>query len=193
MDTKHLVYLMRSDLFRYTGNITWLLFIKHVMFYPGFKYSFLMRLCAYLQHKVYLWPAYLIARLLYRHYTFRYGISIPFTTDVGAGFFIGHFGGIVVHSDVKIGKNCNISHGVTLGQTNRGTRAGCPTIGNNVYIGPGAKVIGKIQIGSNVAIGANCVVIDDVPDNAVVVGVPGRIASMNGADGYVNKTWPDDN
>lgn len=80
----------------------------------------------------------------------------------------------MVNHRVRIGRNCNISHGVTLGQANRGRRTGVPVIGDGVYIGPGAKVVGAVTVGDNVAIGANCVVVDDVPDNAVVAGVPGR-------------------
>ena len=86
-----------------------------------------------------------------------------------------------------IGDNVNISQGVTIGQTNRGKRKGVPVIGNGVYIGPGAKVIGKVTIGNNVAIGANAVVTEDVPDNACVAGVPAKIVSMNGAEGYVGR------
>jgi serine O-acetyltransferase len=124
--------------------------------------------------------------LFYDYYTYKFGISIPFLADIDAGLYIGHFGGIVVHENVKIGRNCNISHEVTIGKTNRGERAGCPVLGNNVYLGPGAKIIGNIKIGDNVAIGANCVVINDIPDNAVVVGVPGHVVSMKGAEGYIN-------
>ena len=76
---------------------------------------------------------------------------------------------------------------MTIGQSNRGDRRGVPTIGSRVYIGPGAKIIGNIQIGNNVAIGANAVVTKDVPDNAVVAGIPARIISMDGADGYVDR------
>ncbi|MDY6895657.1 MAG: serine acetyltransferase, partial [Thermotogota bacterium] len=96
--------------------------------------------------------------------------------------------GIVVNGNVSIGKNCNISPGVTLGQTNRGKNKGCPTIGDNVFIASGAKIIGNILVGNNVAIGANCVVIEDVPENSVIVGVPGKIISRNGSVGYINKT-----
>jgi serine O-acetyltransferase len=84
-----------------------------------------------------------------------------------------------------IGRNCNISQGVTLGQANRGPRKGYPVIGDNVYIGPGAKVIGNVRVGSKVAIGANCVVTRDVPDNAVAVGIPGHVVSSERSAGYV--------
>ncbi|MGE5865508.1 MAG: serine O-acetyltransferase, partial [Rhizobacter sp.] len=105
-----------------------------------------------------------------------------------SGFYIGHFGGIVVNGESVIGKNCNISQGVTLGQANRGRNKGCPIVGDNVYIGPGAKLVGAVRIGDNVAIGANAVVTRDVPDNAVVVGIPARVISHEGSAGYVNNT-----
>jgi serine O-acetyltransferase len=125
---------------------------------------------------------------MFMRYTYKFGISIPFETNIGAGFYIGHFGGIVVNEACVIGKNCNISHGVTLGAVNRGERQGCPTIGDNVYIGPGAKIVGNIRVGSHAAIGANCVVTKDVPDHGVVVGIPGRVISQDGSVGYVNRT-----
>ena len=71
---------------------------------------------------------------------------------------------------------------------NRGVRKGYPVIGDNVYIGPGAKVIGNVYVGNNVAIGANCVVTKNVPDNSVVVGIPGNVISSKGSTGYVNRT-----
>jgi len=121
-----------------------------------------------------------------RRYRYRYGISIPSNTQIGEGFYIGHFGGIVVNQDCLIGKNCNISQGVTLGQANRGKNKGTPTIGNNVYIGPGVKVVGKVRIGNNVAIGANSVVTKDMPDNSVVAGVPAKVISDGGVSGYIS-------
>lgn len=87
-----------------------------------------------------------------------------------------------------IGKNCNISQGVTLGQANRGKNTGYPTLGDNVYIGPGAKIVGAVKIGNDVAIGANCVVTHDIPDHAVVVGVPGKVISWAGTAGYMDRT-----
>ena len=91
----------------------------------------------------------------------------------------------MVNPAVKIGKNVNISQGVTIGATYRGGKSEVATIGDGVYIGPGAKIVGAVCIGNNVAIGANAVVTHDVPDNAVVAGVPARIISMNGAGEYV--------
>jgi len=121
-------------------------------------------------------------------YKYRFGIDISPDSDIGSGFYIGHYGGIVVSPHTQIGKNCNMSHGVTLGQANRGKNKGHPILGNNIYIGPGAKIIGSVHIGNNVAIGANCVVTKDIPDNAVVVGIPGRIISYDGTKEYINKT-----
>jgi serine O-acetyltransferase len=80
-----------------------------------------------------------------------------------------------------IGENCNISRGVTIGQACRGRRKGTPIIGRHVYIGPGAKIVGAVRVGDFVAIGANCVVTDDVPDHATVVGVPARVISYGGS------------
>src|SRR5262249_9164587 len=118
----------------------------------------------------------------------KYGISISSSTNIGSGLHIGHFGGIVINEQSVIGCNCNVSHAVTLGKANRGRNAGYPYIGDNVYIGPGAKIVGSVRIGNNVAIGPNCVVTRDVPDNSVVAGVPGRIISQAGSEGYVNYT-----
>jgi serine O-acetyltransferase len=183
-------YLVRSDLYRIDGKATPGLLVKSVLFdHETFKYNFWLRTCLFTRHLPFLkFILYPISKLVLRHYTYKYGISIPYTTQVGSGFYIGHFGDIVVNGMSRIGKNCNISHGVTLGMTNRGQNKGYPEIGDNVYIGPGAKIIGGIKIGNNVAIGANCVVTKDVPDNAVVVGIPGKIISYNGSTGYVNNT-----
>jgi serine O-acetyltransferase len=134
------------------------------------------------------WPLYRIAMRVFTHYKYKFGCSIPHTTSIGRGLYIGHIRDIVINERAVIGDNCNISQGVTIGQANRGRRKGTPVIGRNVYIGPGAKIVGAVQVGDHVAIGANCVVTDDVPDYAVVVGVPGRIISFEGSAGYVNRT-----
>lgn len=181
--------LVVSDLFRIDGDASLQSFARHVSRGISFKFIFWMRTARFLRSADGpLRMLYPIARVMYRRYMFRLGISIPFQTAIGPGFYIGHFGGIVVSHGARIGANCNLSQGVTIGQINRGRRGGIPQIGDNVYIGPGAKVLGGITIGNGVAIGANAVVIDDVPDNAVVVGVPGRVISLDGSAGYINRT-----
>jgi serine O-acetyltransferase len=119
----------------------------------------------------------------------KYGIDISFNAQIGPGLSIPHFGGIVVAAKAVIGKNCLISHQVTIGAVLRGEKRGaCPRIGDDVYIGPGAKLFGDIKIGNNVAIGANSVVNKDIPDNAVVVGVPGQVISLKGTEGIIENT-----
>jgi serine O-acetyltransferase len=183
-----------SDLYRIDACTTFSHLVHEVLFGESFKYVFWMRTCRYVRAiPVLKFLVYPIARCCLIHYRYKLGISIPYGADIGKGFFIGHFGGIVINEDVKIGRNCNISHGVTIGRSNRGLRKGCPVIGDNVFIGAGAKLFGLITIGNNVAIGANCVVTKDVPNNAVVAGVAGSVISMSGASDYVRRTDYDRN
>ncbi len=177
--------LWRADLYRYGEGFDARTLLRALVTVPGYRYTFVMRACRVLTAGSGRVPRGL-AILVLQRYSRRYGISIPFDTEIAEGFYIGHFGGIVVNYRTRIGRDCTISHGVTLGQANRGARSGAPVIGDGVYIGPGAKVVGAVTIGNNVAIGANCVVTDDVPDNGVVAGVPGRVISDRGATAYVN-------
>lgn len=133
-------------------------------------------------------PVYIVCRIILNHYRFRFGIDIPYNTEIGPGLYIGHFGGIVVNWQARIGKNCNLNHDVTIGVTYGGKSPGVPIIGDNVYLGPGSKIIGGITIGKHCAIGANSVVTKDMPDGAAVVGIPGEIASMKGSTNYVVNT-----
>ncbi len=176
-------YLLRADLYRYKGSHGLLLGIKAYLRYPGFRFTFWMRLAAFLHAHPCLAPVYWVAHLQGYRYEFKYGITIPIDTAVGPGLYIGHFGGIVINDEARIGRNCNLLQGVTIGVINRGKRKGCPQIGDCVFIGPGAKVLGNINVGSNVAIGANAVVIDDVADGVAVAGVPARIVSRRVAQG----------
>lgn len=168
--------LIKSDLYRYYGKADLKTFLFAILFNPGFKYTFWLRLCK--KHKVFK------PFLLY--YGHKYLIEISPYMDIGKGLYLGHAMGIVVSPQSQLGDNCNISQFVTIGRKNRGRFKGSPVIGNSVYIGPGAKIIGSVHIGNDVAIGANCVVVKDVPDHAVVVGVPARIISYEGSKSYVN-------
>jgi serine O-acetyltransferase len=110
-----------------------------------------------------------------------WGIEIPRTAKVGPGLYIGHYGGITVSSIAVIGRDCNLSQGITIGVSGGGTKRGAPTIGDNVYIAPGARLFGKITIGNNVKVGANAVIHKDLPDNAIAVMDPGfKIISYAG-------------
>jgi serine O-acetyltransferase len=190
MDWQDFKRTILSDLYRYRGQTSLGYLLRQLIWRPGFRYIFVLRLCQFMRGKSMWIPLYILVRLLHRHLTFKYGIQIQPTTAIGEGFYIGHFGCIVVSRRAVIGANCNISQGVTIGQASRGKREGYPVIGDRVYIAPGAKIIGSITIGNDVAIGANCVVVDDVPDNAVVVGIPGKVVSMKGSKGYVDNVRP---
>jgi len=104
------------------------------------------------------------------------GIEFPCEVKIGKDFKIDHFSGIIVSGYASFGDNCIIRNGVTVGLKNLKEPCG-PSIGDNVDIGAGAKVLGPIKIGNNVTIGANAVVITDVPDNSIAVGVPAKVIS----------------
>ena len=121
---------------------------------------------------------YPIVFLLYRHLKYLTGIQIPLGMTIGGGLRLIHFGDVVFNASAKIGDNCVVFNGVTIGGTQRGGLA--PKVGNNVLICTGAKLIGNITVGNNAVIGAGAVVVKDIPDNAVVGGVPAKILSMDG-------------
>ena len=115
-------------------------------------------------------------QLIWFALTTLYGIWLDPSNDIGKGFYIGHFGGIIVRGD--FGDYCSIGQGVTVGTKGAGKSAGWPKIGNNVYFGAGAKAIGDICIGNNVVIGANAVVIKNIPDDHKAVGVPAKLIKV---------------
>jgi serine O-acetyltransferase len=182
-------YLVLADLYRIGGRCDRRTFWRQLTQGEGFRFLFWMRTCRYTrQHPVLRFLVYPLARTLWRHYTYKFGLSIPYTTEIGPGLFIGHFGGVVVSCTATLGRDVNISQGVTIGRANRGRRKGAPVLGDRVYLGPGVKVVGAVTLGSDVAVGANCVIVDDVPDHGVVVGIPGKVISDEGAEGYVEHT-----
>lgn len=129
--------------------------------------------------------AYLIYKILYHKRQIKLGFSIPLNT-FGPGLAIVHYGTIVVAGNAKIGKNCRIHEGVTIGATNGSDKAA--NIGDNVFIGSGAKIIGDVTISSNVAIAANAVVVSDVisETGSTVGGVPARIISNNDSSSNIH-------
>lgn len=159
-------------------------FLKTFFHEPGFRYIFFYRATrAYKRVPV----AGAIARLLLRRCSHRFGFQIPHQVNIGEGFYIGHFGTIIVNRDAVIGRNCNISANATIGQANRGKSQGVPVIGDSVWIGIGATLVGNIKIGNDVMIAPGSYVNFDVPDHSIVIGNPGVIKNRdNATDGYID-------
>jgi serine O-acetyltransferase len=178
---KNLIAMLRADAFRYTGENKKIIYCYR--YFAGYRYSFWMRSSAYFKKSKNI-IAFTFSRIFLSHFIYKFGIDIPYTTHIGPGLYIGHFSGVFISSEAVIGKNFNISQGVTVGRASRGSKVGAPIIGDSVYIAPGAKVIGNISIGNNVTIGANAVVTSDVADNSVVVGIPAKTISHKGSRGY---------
>jgi serine O-acetyltransferase len=146
-----------------------------VFLYPSFKAILKYRKA----HKLYLKKHYYRARKISQRTARKTGIEIHPGAQIGEGFFIDHGHGVVIGETAIIGNNVTLYQGVTLGGTGKEHGKRHPTVGNNVLIGAGAKVLGSLTIGNNCKIGAGSVVLKDVPDNSTVVGVPGRIVIQN--------------
>ncbi len=113
------------------------------------------------------------------------GVSLPAEVPAGEGLYIGHFGAIIISPDARLGRHCNLSQGVTIGLGGRGEGRGAPSLGDRVYVGAGAILFGKIEVGEDAAIGAGAVVTKSVPARAVVVGNPARVISHEGSFEFV--------
>jgi len=145
--------------------------LEALLTYPGFHAI----LCHRISHALWKRKVPLIPRLLSHLVRLCTGIEIHPAAKIGPGLFIDHGSGVVIGETAEIGENCLLYQGVTLGGTGKEKGKRHPTLGNNVVVGAGAKVLGNIVIGNNVKIGANAVVLRSVPDHAIVVGVPGRV------------------
>lgn len=177
--------IIKADLYRYFPGQYSLGRLLKGFKSQGFRYIFLKRLVDLYGQKPVI--GFLLKRFL-RHYTYKYGYQIG--GKISRGFYIGHFGTIIVSINAVLGENCNIGPGVTIGATRRGEKAGAPKIGNLVWIGTNAVIVGKITIGNNVLIAPGSFVNFDVPDNSIVVGNPGVIKhSAEATKGYINNIW----
>lgn len=176
--------LFKSDYYRMTGK----------------KYRFSPKSCVEMMFKNNLKYVWVLRKLqtpackplkpfleLYRfHLSKKHGLDIHANTKIGKGFAIFHAYCIAINPSSVLGDNINISKGVTIGLSARGKYRGCPTIGNQVYIGSNATIVGNIKIGNNVLIAPNSFVNRDVPDNSIVIGNPSTIISKdNATEGYV--------
>lgn len=180
--------LILSDLYRYEGRADLKACLKHLAITPGFKYTFWMRLCWFLRtRKLLKYTIYIFSKAILLRLRHKYGIAIPEYTKIGPGFFINRFGGVYFHGDTVIGANVNITHGTVLGMMNRGPRQGCPIIGDRVFFGARSMAQGSVTIGDDAAVGACALVTKDVPPHGVAGGVPAKVLSSEGSDGYINR------
>ena len=146
-----------------------------VLLYPSFKAMLHYRLA----HKLYEKKMYFLARYVSQRGVRKTGIEIHPGATIGEGFFIDHGNGVIIGETAIIGNNVTLYQGVTLGGTGKEHGKRHPTICDNVMISAGAKVLGSFTVGENSKIGAGSVVLEEVPPNCTVVGVPGRIVKRD--------------
>ena len=173
----------KEDLYRYIPKkYSFKVFLSGIRI-PGFWFTFILRNAGQFRKFTPLW---FIFRILHRKYSYKFGFQIPVSTKIGKGFYIGHFGNVVISPKAIIGDHCNLSQGVTIGRISVGSKMGAPKIGNKVWFGSGCIVVGGIHIGDNVLIGPGAFVNFDVPSHSVVIGNPGKIIPKeNPTVGYI--------
>lgn len=150
--------------------------LEAALCYPGLHAIWLHRIA----HHFYLKGWVVFSRLLNTFSRFLTGIDIHPGAKLGPGLFIDHGMGLVIGETAELGSNVTLYQGVTLGGTGKEKGKRHPTIGNNVVVSSGAKVLGSFKVGDNSKIGSGSVVLKEVPPNSVVVGVPGRVVTRNG-------------
>ena len=146
-----------------------------VFLYPSFKAILRYRVA----HKLYLNKHYFLARWVSQRAVRKTGIEIHPGATIGKGLFIDHGSGVIIGETAELGDNVTLYQGVTLGGTGKEQGKRHPTLGDNVMVSAGAKVLGSFKIGENSKIGAGSVVLKEVPPNCTVVGVPGRIVKKD--------------
>ncbi len=157
--------------------------LEVLLAYPGLHAVWSHRVA----HRLWRWRLKLLARLLSQLTRWLTGIEIHPGATIGNRFFIDHGMGVVIGETAKIGDDCMLYHGVTLGGTSWKKKKRHPTLGKGVVIGAGAKILGPILIGDNARVGCNAVVVNDVPAGATVVGIPGRIVTPKDDDSASQK------
>ncbi len=149
--------------------------IEVALLYSGFH-----ALLAYrVSHKFYEKQHYFTARMISQGARFLTGIEIHPGAKIGKGLFIDHGSGVVIGETAEIGDNCTLYQGVTLGGTGKHVGKRHPTLGDNVMVGSGAKVLGPFRVGDNTKIAAGAVVLAEIPDNCTAVGIPARVVKRN--------------
>lgn len=174
-----------NDAYRYYGDKSLRARIKTHIFQSAYKYTKTYRRVNY-YYKSNKKMRYFLGRLLLLRKSYKYGYQINEKAEIGEGLYLGHRGTIIINGEAVLGDNINIQAGVTIGQENRGERMGAPKIGNEVWIGGNAVLVGKITIGNNVLIAPNSFVNKDIPNDSIVVGNPAKIIyDKDATAGYI--------
>lgn len=178
MERKSMVNYIKSDLIRYRGKVTFLDFVICLFWNKSFNFLFWMRICSH--GKLLRYIAIPIHKI-----KMRGSIQIDYKTDIGYGLYIAHNGPVYINKSAKLGNNCNLSQGVTIG-ANEGKAA---TIGDCVYIGPNVCVVEEVIIGNNVTIGAGSIVTKNAENNATIAGNYAKVLNFNNPGRYINNKW----
>jgi serine O-acetyltransferase len=185
--------ILSADLYRYRRQTNRRAFLSAYVREPGFRFTYYLRQVAFYSSKkksIGIFP-YIFNRVLLNRYRFKYGFDISPTTSIGPGFYIGHFGGVVISPFAVLGANVNIAQGVTIGAASRGPRKGAPTLEDRVWVGANAIIVGKVTIGHDALVAPGAYVNFDVPEMSVILGNPGKVVSDSGSVGYVNNMLGD--
>ena len=180
---KSVVFLIESDLYRCTGTRDINKLYKYILSDPGFQFIFFLRFASVRPTSAFRKRIHAFSYYFHKKYFFEYGFQVPIQTTIGKGFQFLHFGNIVFNPSAVIGENCTVAQGVLIGQSNRGV----PKIGNCVWIGANAVLVGCITIGNNVLIAPGSYVNINVPENSLVMGNPCVILSKTPSiiNGYI--------
>ena len=180
MTIKNILKYVKSDLYRYTGEVSFKYFIKEYLLNRGFCYSFWFRMT---KSSIYLIRVFSIGILNFKR--IRYRIDISHRTEIGYGLYIGHAGPLVINSTTIIGNNCNLSQ-----YTSIGANENCAAIiGDNVYIGPNCCIIENVKIGCNVTIGAGSVVTKDLPEGCTAAGNYAKVLSYKSPGRFIKNKY----
>ena len=176
MNTKDFFALVKADLFQLRPRVCVKSFMSCIIKDHGFRYGLILRLLSHGPQNI---VCHTLFRIIAHFMENKRLVFVNPKIPIGGGFRLGHCFDVIIDA-VSIGKNVKVMQQVTIGRCIGGNRPGVPTIGNNVFIGAGATIIGAVRLGNNIVVGANAVVTKDVPDGAIVGGVPAKIISMEG-------------
>ncbi|MEO0895724.1 MAG: serine acetyltransferase [Bacteroidota bacterium] len=180
-DTKEGIW---ADLYRHKGRTGWKQLFKQARKNRSFRITLWYRLSKfYHENKVPVLKQ--LSKWKYKRISQKFCVDMPIKASIGPGLIIYHCYGMVIHADSVIGANCMLAHQVTLAYE----KGAAPTVGDQVRIAPGAKVVGGVSIGDRVVIGANAVVVKDVPSDCVSVGIPNKIINRPFVDEAERYFW----